>query len=96
MAERIAILGGEPYGEWIKRNGPAQRMYKAYAAKWPGNNAACFVAGDDFYVRFNNGNMRYVDCVGDFDDEAEWRMRQELRTPRYTTRLEDIPIAVAG
>lgn len=32
----------------------------------------------------------------DFDDEAEWRMRQELRTPRYTTRLEDIPIAVAG
>lgn len=34
MADRIAILGGEPYREWIKRNGPAQRMYKAYAAKW--------------------------------------------------------------
>lgn len=72
MADRIAILGGEPYAEWIKRDGPAQRMYKAYRAKWPNSDASCFVAGDDFYVRFSNGNMRYVDCVGDFDDEAAW------------------------
>lgn len=72
MADRIAILGGEPYEEWIKWNGPAQRMYKAYAAKWPDSDTACFVAGDDFYVRLNDGRMRYVDCVGDFDDEAEW------------------------
>lgn len=72
MADRIAILGGEPYAEWIKRNGPAQRMYRAYTAKWPDSDAACFVAGDDFYVRLNDGRMRYVDCVGDFDDEAEW------------------------
>lgn len=35
MADRIAILGGEPYEEWIKRDGQAQRMYKAYLAKWP-------------------------------------------------------------
>ena len=44
MAERVAILGGEPFEEWIKRNGPAQRMYKAYTAKWPDSDAACFVA----------------------------------------------------
>lgn len=72
MADRIAILGGEPYEEWIKRNGPTQRMYKAYTAKWPDGDAACFVAGDDLYVRLNDGRMRYVDCVGDFDNEAEW------------------------
>ena len=43
MTERIAILGGEPYEEWIKFDGPAQRMYKAYCDKWPDGNAACFV-----------------------------------------------------
>lgn len=72
MADRIAILGGEPYEEWIRRDGPAQRIWKAYTAKWPDGDTACFVAGDDFYVRFSNGNMRYVDCVGDLDDETEW------------------------
>lgn len=72
MAERIAILGGEPYEEWIKRDGKAQRMFKAYTAKWPDGTASCFVADDDFYVRLNGGRMRYVDCVGDFDDEAAW------------------------
>lgn len=34
MAERIAILGGEPYAEWIERDGTAQRMFKAYCDKW--------------------------------------------------------------
>ena len=72
MAEKIAILGGDPFGEWIKRDGQAQRLYKAYRAKWPDSDAACFVAGDDFYVRLRDGKMRHVDYVGDFDDEAEW------------------------
>ena len=72
MADRIAILGGEPYAEWIKRDGQAQRMYKAYRAKWPDSTVSCFVADDDFYVRLNDGRMRYVDYVGDFDDEAAW------------------------
>lgn len=72
MAKRIAILGGEPFGEWIKREGQAQRLYKAYRAKWPDSDAACFVAGDDFYVRFRNEKMRHVDNVGDFNSEAEW------------------------
>lgn len=72
MADRIAILGGEPYGEWIKRDSQAQRLYREYCAKWPDGNAECFVAGEDFYVRLNNGKMRYVDSADDFDDEAAW------------------------
>lgn len=35
MAERIAIMGGEPYAEWIKRDGNPQRLYKAYRDMWP-------------------------------------------------------------
>lgn len=72
MADRIAILGGEPYGEWIKRDGQAQRLYKAYHAKWPDSTTECAAIGDEFYVRFENGEMRHVDYVGDFDDEGEW------------------------
>lgn len=72
MADRIAILGGEPYGEWIKRDGQAQRLYKAYRAKWPDSTTECAAIGDEFYVRFENGEMRHVDYVGDFDDEGEW------------------------
>lgn len=72
MADRIAILGGEPYDEWIERDGTAQYLFKAYLNKWPEGTAACFVAGDDFYVRFHDGKMRYVDYVNDFDNEAEW------------------------
>jgi hypothetical protein len=72
MAGRIAILGGEPYEEWIKRDGQAQRLFKAYCDKWPDGTVKCAAIGADFYVRFENGEMRHVDCVGDFDDEAAW------------------------
>ena len=72
MAGRIAILGGEPYEEWIKRDGQAQRLFKAYCDKWPDGTVKCAAIGVDFYVRFKNGEMRHVDCVGDFDDEGEW------------------------
>lgn len=30
MADRIAILGGEPYAKWIERDGNAQCLFKAY------------------------------------------------------------------
>lgn len=30
MAGRIAIIGGEPYAEWIERDDQAQRLFKAY------------------------------------------------------------------
>ena len=72
MAERIAIMGGEPYAEWIEWDGTAQRMFKAYRDKWPDGTAQCVAIGDEFYVRSQNGNMRYVDSAADFGDESEW------------------------
>lgn len=72
MADRIAILGGEPYAEWIKRDGTAQRLFKAYCDKWPNGTAKCVAMGDDFYVRFTNGDMRYVEYDSEFDDETAW------------------------
>lgn len=72
MADRMAIPGGEPYDKWIERGGTAQYLFEAYLNKWPEGTAACLVVGDDFYVRFHDGKMRYVDYVGDFDNEAGW------------------------
>ena len=73
MADRIAIMGGEPYNEWIERDGNAQRLYKAYRGKWPDGDARCAAIDDELHVRFDNGDgMRRVHNVGDFDDEAEW------------------------
>lgn len=37
----ITIMGGEHADEWIKRNGPAQRLYKAYRDRWPNRTAEC-------------------------------------------------------
>lgn len=73
MADRITIMGNEPYAEWIERDGTAQRLYKAYSDKWPDGDTQCVAIGDEFYVRFNNGGgMRRVYNVGDFDNEDEW------------------------
>ena len=73
MADRIAIMGGEPYAEWIERDGHAQRLYKAYRDKWPDGDAQCVAFGSEFYVRFSDGDkMRRVYNVADFDDEDEW------------------------
>lgn len=66
----MAIPGGGPYAERIRRDGPARRMRKACRAKWPDGGTARFVAGDDFHVRPDDGRMRHADRVG---DEAEWR-----------------------
>lgn len=72
MADRIAILGGELYAEWIKRDGIAQRLYKAYCDKWPDGTAKCVAIGSEFYVRFQHGELRLVDTAADFDHESEW------------------------
>lgn len=72
MAERIAILGGEPYAEWIERDGTAQRMFKTYCDKWPDGDTQCVAMGDEFSVRFHDGEMRRVDSAADFEDESEW------------------------
>lgn len=76
MADRIAIMGDEPYAEWIGRDGDAQRLYKAYRGKWPDGDTRCVALGDELYVRFDDGDgMRRVHNVGDFDDGAEWCAR---------------------
>lgn len=73
MADRITIMGNEPYEEWIKRDDKAQRLYREYCAKWPDGDAQCVAIGSEFYVRFNNGDgMRRVYSAADFDDEGEW------------------------
>lgn len=73
MAERIAIMGGERYAEWVKRDGKAQRLFNEYRHKWPDGDTQCVAVGDELYVRFSNGDeMRRVYNTGDFDDEEEW------------------------
>lgn len=73
MAERIAIMGGEQYAEWIKRDEQAQRLFKTYRSMWPDNDAQCVAIGRELYVRFDNGDgMRRVCYAGDFENEEEW------------------------
>jgi hypothetical protein len=71
MADRIAIMGGEQYAEWIKRDDKAQRLFKAYCDKWPEGDTQCVAIGNEFYVRFSDG-MRRVYNTGDFEDEEAW------------------------
>lgn len=73
MAERIAIMGGEQYAEWIKRDEQAQRLFKTYRSMWPESDTQCVAIGRELYVRFNNGDgMRRVCHAGDFDNEEGW------------------------
>jgi hypothetical protein len=62
-------MGGEPYAEWIKRDGNAQRLYQAYRDKWPDGTTECVAIGDEFYIRHDGDGMRRVYDVG---DESEW------------------------
>lgn len=72
MAERIAILGGEPYSEWIERNGIPQYLFKTYCNRWPEGTAECVAIGDEFYIRTNDGEMRRVYDDTDFEDKTAW------------------------
>lgn len=72
MADRIAIMGGEPYADWIERDGNPQRLFKAYRNKWPDGDAQCVAIGNEFYVRQDGDGMRRVYNVGDFNNEDEW------------------------
>lgn len=49
---------------------------------------------DNINSKFGRGAIR-VALAGAGEKKREWQMRQELRTPRYTTNLADIPIARA-
>ena len=73
MADRIAIMGGEPFADWIEGDGKAQRLFKAYCDQWPEGDTRCVAVGDEFYVRFANGDgMRRVGDARDFEDEDHW------------------------
>lgn len=72
MAERIAILGGEPYSEWIEHSGTPQCLFKTYRNRWPEGTAECVAIGDEFYIRNNDGEMRRVYDDTDFEDETAW------------------------
>ncbi|HPP46162.1 MAG TPA: DUF4113 domain-containing protein [Accumulibacter sp.] len=49
---------------------------------------------DNINVKFGKGVIR-VASAGVGEKKREWQMRQELRTPRYTTCLAAIPVARA-
>lgn len=72
MAERIAILGGESYAEWIDRSGVPQHLFQTYCNRWPEGTAECVAIGDEFYIRTNDGEMRRVYDDTDFEDETAW------------------------
>lgn len=72
MADRIAILGGEPYAEWIDRSGTPQYLFKAYCNRWPEGTAECAAIGDEFYIRAQDGEMHRVYDDTDFEDETAW------------------------
>ena len=44
--------------------------------------------------RFGKGTL-HVGSTGLQDTTRTWGMRQELRTPQYTTRWDDVPVARA-
>lgn len=71
MADRIAIIGGQPYKEWIKHDGQAQRLYTAYLRKWPHGTTPCATVNNELYIRADNG-MRRVHSQDQFDMEGEW------------------------
>lgn len=57
--------------------------------------SALMEAMDKINARFGKGVV-HVASTGQADhDEVGWRMKQERRTPRYTTCLDDVPIARA-
>ncbi|MEQ6473833.1 Y-family DNA polymerase [Comamonas sp. wu1-DMT] len=52
-------------------------------------------AMDKVNKRFGKGTVHVASTGVPELDESGWRMRQERRTPRYTTNLDEIPIARA-
>lgn len=51
-------------------------------------------AMDRINAKYGRGSIR-VAASGAGEGHRPWQMRQELRTPHYTTRIADIPIARA-
>lgn len=56
--------------------------------------ARLMTAMDTINTRFGRGSVK-LGSAGFAGDKSKWSMKQERRTPAYTTRLTDIPIAKA-
>lgn len=52
-------------------------------------------AMDRINERYGKATVHIASTGRTQEDAAGWRMRQERRTPRYTTRLDEVPIARA-
>ena len=50
-------------------------------------------AMDSVNARYGKSTLHVASTGRASEDEAGWRMKQERRTPRYTTNIHDIPIA---
>jgi len=49
----------------------------------------------EFLVTFTQKRPLHVGSTGQTAPQRAWGMKQERRTPQYTTRLEDVPVARA-
>ena len=59
------------------------------------NEGKLMEAMDRINARYGKATLHIGSTGHTQTDEAGWRMKQEHRTPRYTTRLDEIPIARA-
>lgn len=59
------------------------------------NEGKLMEAMDRINARYGKATLHIGSTGHTQTDEAGWRMKQERRTPRYTTRLDEIPIARA-
>ena len=55
-------------------------------------SARLMTAVDAINDRYGKGSIR-VASAGVQVRKRQWEMRQELRTPRYTTRWDEVPVA---
>lgn len=59
-----------------------------------GDRSRLMAALDRLNQRFGKGTV-HVGSTGGTNKAKDWGMKQERRTPQYTTRWEDVPIARA-
>ncbi|WP_255443416.1 DUF4113 domain-containing protein [Comamonas sp. Z1] len=83
-------------GVMLQDLGPADMQQGDQLSEEPRRDQSKLMeAIDRVNARFGKGTV-YVASTGEPEhDESGWRMRQERRTPRYTTKLDEIPIARA-
>ncbi|MDH0051014.1 Y-family DNA polymerase [Comamonas terrigena] len=61
----------------------------------PRDQSTLMEAVDRINARYGRGAIHMASTGMPHQDDAGWRMKQEMRTPRCTTRLDEIPIVRA-